>query len=90
MESELTDRMLPTIIRQLETKIRVQSDMNNCYDDLVNFVIEEAKESINTKDNKRSGRKEHTVYKEYWDETLSKLWKDMKECERIYRTVKRG
>ena len=77
--------MIPTIIENLEQIQQTQKETDGYYSLLVNFILEEAKDSL-------TGHKQirpATKYKEYWTEKLSSLWKEMTECERIYRYVKK-
>ena len=46
MESETALRLLPTMLEQLKDSIQVQSDMDNCYDDFVKFLSDEAERSV--------------------------------------------
>ena len=81
MNSSLVEQMLPTIISELEYSLIVQDDFNLCYNRLVDFVLEEAEKSLASK----GQRCVTTKHKEYWDDELSKNWKYMKECERLFK-----
>ena len=86
MNSLLVDRMLPGIIEELEHSLLLQEELDLCYDGLVGFLLEEAGNSMPIKEQRRLT----TKHKQYWDEELTKNWKSMKECERIYRKSLKG
>ena len=85
MTSELAVRMIPELLSQFENLNNVQKEVNLCYQELTNFILEEAEGSLGTLKKKRKCRK----FKDYWDDELSTQWKNMKECERVFLSVKR-
>ena len=85
MDSETALRMIPTMLCNLKDQLILEEDLNSCYDKLVNFIIEEAERSVPT--NRR--RRTNTKFKDYWDDSLTKKWKHMKECEKMYRMYKK-
>ena len=86
MCSELADRMIPQLLLDLSTTRQQQSDIDSCYDKLASFILSEAESA-----SKPPGvRRKSTTYKPYWDLELAKCWKNMKECERLFRLGKNG
>ena len=84
MNSDVALKMLPTLLNNLAQASINQDDLNVCYVKLTDFILGEANRSIPPS----KGRCETTNYKEYWDDELTKKWKYMKECERLYRLSK--
>ena len=87
MASDTAKRMLPILIENLLDMQAEQSSLNETYDELVNFVLEEAERSRGPKSrNRRAG----TKFKEYWDSELTAQWNKIREYERLYLTAKRS
>ena len=84
MNSEVAERVIPELIEMLENKVKTQNEMNECYDHLINFLTQEAEYSLKSKGKKRKV----TKYKEYWDNELSKSWRNMHEKDKMFRTAK--
>ena len=80
MSNELADRMLPTLLEEIRDLTNEQDELNSCYQKLTSFILEEAEAAKVTRNNIRP----NTKMKEYWDNSLSKCWKNMKECERLF------
>ena len=85
MNSDLAIHMIPVLLEQLEENDRNQQGIDLCYEELTNFILNEAENSLEPKRRKRPCRK----YKEYWDEELSDLWRKMRNCEHEYMKVKK-
>ena len=85
MNSKLAIRMIPVLLEQLEENEQNQKGIDLCYEELTNFIINEAENSLEPKRRKRPCRK----YKEYWDEELSNLWRKMKNSEHEYVKAKK-
>ena len=85
MNSETAMKMILVLLENLENHIVEQNEVNGCYSMLVDFLLGEAVQSIG------SGGERHktTEYKEYWCEDLTKKWRYMKECERVYRGARK-
>ena len=81
MCSELADRMVPRLMAEIRDCTDIQEDANQCYEHLINFILDEA----DTTSKGRKTLRRSTKPKEYWDEDLSKCWKNMKECEHLFR-----
>ena len=84
MNSELAERMIPSLLMEIDEIGATQAGMNHCYESLVDFIIEEATSSNSSKRSKRKSRK----HKDYWDDELSVSWKKIKESERVYCSTK--
>ena len=80
MNTVSAHRIMNTLISDLSSTEHTQVTINDNYSRLTTLLLSEAGES--TKSNKR---REHTKFKEYWDDDLSSKWKNMKECERVWR-----
>ena len=83
MSSELALKLIPELVKDTEEISDVQQGLNDCYEKLVGFIMDEAESSARRK--KRPSCKT----KAYWDEELSRKWRLMKECEWVYRQCKR-
>ena len=83
MSSELALKLIPELVKDTEEISDVQQGLNDCYEKLVGFIMDEAESSARRK--KRPSRKT----KAYWDEELSRKWRLMKECEWMYRQCKK-
>ena len=59
----------------------LQTNINECYEHLVNFILDEAGTSSET----GKGLRASTKPKKYWDDELSRSWKSMKESEQIFK-----
>ena len=45
MNSKLAERMIPTLLVKLDEIGNIQSGLNNCYSNLVEFILKEAQQS---------------------------------------------
>ena len=87
MSGDTAQRLLPQMIENIENNMSIQNEVDECYELFVNFLREEAEDSLKAKNKKRKT----TKYKEYWNKDLSFKWKFMASCERAYRqTLKKG
>ena len=77
--------MIPTLLDELDQIRCIQEGLNDCYQNLIDFILSEAVDSMDSVKKKRKCRK----FKEYWDEELGLNWKRMKESERVLRTLKK-
>ena len=75
--------MLPMIIECIEGAERNQPEINVCYDNIVNLMLDEADSSMKAITKKRKNMK----YKPYWDAALSNKWKIMQLSEKKYRKI---
>ena len=83
MSSDLARRMLIKEFDRVETS---QTAINEKYDSLVDFILEEAEKSRGMKS---KHRKSNTKFKEYWDAELTASWNKMHEHERVFRLSKK-
>ena len=81
MESNTAMRVLSILIDEIEAHMQNQTDVNKCYNKIIDLFNDEASSSTA---NKRC-KHQHTKIKEYWDLELSKKWRQMKIAERDYR-----
>ena len=75
MTSETAKRVMPLLIEGMEQATNAQSDVNDCYTQLVSFILNEAEDANCTNHRKRK----QTKYKPYWDNALAKSWKNLSE-----------
>ena len=80
MESELVDKVVGELLHDFRNKCKMQQEVNECYDNLVKFVLDEANKASRSKGKLRN----ETSFKPYWDDGLQRMWKNMKECERLF------
>ena len=83
MTSEVALKLLPTMLEQIDNTAHCQDEINKCYDNIVNLLLDESERSIASRKKKRRS----TQWKAYWDLELSKKWKLMKSSEKLYRQM---
>ena len=85
MESETAVKMLPMLLRDIETMDENQKGVDDCYDKITKLILSETdKSSVSGK-----GMCKNTKIKEYWDLELAVKWKQMQVCERDFRKYSR-
>ena len=72
-------------ITNLESKVTSQNHLNSLYDSLCSIIQTEMKEYIPYRGNNQKLNKKFKYSKPYWNEELTKLWKDMSAKEKVFR-----
>ena len=67
------------IIDRLEHQMYIQREVDNTYSNLISCIFAELEKADLRKN--VINKKKFKYYKDYWTDDLTKLWKNMKDCE---------
>ena len=91
MSSEESRIKLLSLISEVEESRHTQQDMNTMYGDIVQCFINEMEQHFpQIKASPNSSRKFRFTKKEWWDDELTDLFKDMHKAEREYLKAKKN
>ena len=85
MKSEQFRIAIINIIDALECSELFQREVNNLYNKLSTTIFQEMDKHMEYKDISTHCKKKKKFTKPYWDIELSSAWKNMRDCEYIYR-----
>jgi len=85
--SDVCRQALLNVINKIECNRERQADIDSCYIDLKNIIVQEMKDKIPIYHNKKD-RKKHKTNKPYWNEELGNLWKEMHVREKEFLKFK--
>ena len=88
LHSEIWRTAVLDIISRLEHMNEVQSDLDCIYDDLCKSIFKELDSHFDYKVVGTKSKKKLRLYKPYWNEELSVLWKEMSQAERVFSRCK--
>ena len=85
--SELCKRALLNVIDCIECNRETQTEIDNCYNNLKDVIVQEMKDKIPLFNNNRD-KKKYKISKPYWNEELGALWKEMHLKEKEFLCYK--